>query len=73
MRWVRGTISAVQEGRFRFAADDGRVLSFMLSHKCAAEPQDLPKLQAAGVPVRIGYCGGGHLVTGIAHRMDIEE
>jgi hypothetical protein len=73
MRSVRGFVSAVQEGRFRLVADDGRVMPFVLSHKASAEPQDLPPLAARAARVRVSYSDGPHLIANVAHRVDIEE
>lgn len=44
MRHELGTITIVQEGRFRLSSDDGRSLLFILDHGAALEPQDLPRL-----------------------------
>jgi hypothetical protein len=73
MHSVRGRVIAVQEGRFRLATDDGRVLPFVLSHKASAEPQDLPPLAARPVRVLISYSESPHLIADIAHRVEIEE
>ena len=73
MHSVQGVINAVQEGRFQLAADDGRVLQFVLSHKAGVEPQDLPRLQAASVRVRVNYDDGGRLIAGIAKGIEAEE
>ncbi len=70
---VRGFVTAVQEGRFSLVADDGRVLRFVLSHKAAAEPQDLPQLQASAASVCVEYSDAGHLIAAVAHRIEIEE
>lgn len=66
-------MTAVQEGRFCFVAENGRVLRFVLSHKAAAEPQDLPQLQATSARVRVAYTDARHLLAAVAHRIDIEE
>ena len=73
MHSVRGIVSGVQEGRFRLVADDGRVMSFVLSHKASAEPQDLPPLAARAAPVWISYSDSPHLIACVAHRVEIEE
>lgn len=70
---VRGVIGAVQEARFRLLADDGRTMSFILSHKSATEPQDLQQLQRSASHIRVDYDDGGHLLAGIARRISIEE
>lgn len=70
---VRGVVIAVQEARFQLAAYDGRVMRFLLSHKAAAEPQDLPPLQAAARSVRVEYEDGGHLIAAIARNIEVEE
>ena len=73
MHSIRGVITAVQEGRFRLVAEDGRVLLFVLSHKAAAEPQDLPPLRDAATPVRIEYEDSRRLIAAVARRIEIEE
>jgi hypothetical protein len=73
MHTVRGVVGAVQEGRFHLVTDDGRVLPFVLSHKAAAEPQDLPPLAARAARVRVAYSKSPHLIADVAHRLDIEE
>ncbi|MGD9613873.1 MAG: hypothetical protein AB7H90_01600 [Alphaproteobacteria bacterium] len=70
---VHGVVHAVQEGRFRLAAEDGRVLSFILSHKAGVEPQDLAPLAATGARVRIDYSDSPHVIASVAHRIEIEE
>lgn len=72
MRSVRGTITAVQEGRFRLVAEDGRVLPFILSHKSRTEPQDLAELKTVA-RVRVDYADSPHLIAAVAHRVEIEE
>ncbi|MGE5269476.1 MAG: hypothetical protein ACM3JG_07365 [Thiohalocapsa sp.] len=73
MKSVRGVVTAVQEGRFRLVAEDGKVLSFVLSHRAAAEPQDLPQLQEGAARVRVQYSDAPHLIAAVAHRIEIEE
>jgi hypothetical protein len=73
MRSVRGFVTAVQEGRFRLVAEDGSVVPFVLSHRAAAEPQDLPRLQASGSCICVKYTTARHLIAAVAHRIDIEE
>ena len=73
MHSVRGRVIGVQEGRFRLATDDGRVMPFVLSHKAGAEPQDLLPLAARTAWVRVSYSESPHLIADIAHRVEIEE
>jgi hypothetical protein len=73
MRSVRGVIGAVQEGRFRLITDEGRVMPFVLSHRSAAEPQDLPPLQARAARVRVEYGDSPHLIAAIAESIEVEE
>ena len=73
MRSIRGVVGAVQEGRFRLVADDGRVIPFILSHKAAAEPQDLPPLASNARRVRVEYTDSPHLIANVAYRVEIEE
>ncbi len=72
MRKASGRIMQVQEGRFTLAAEDGRVLQFVLSHRAAAEPQDLWPVHAAGLRVRVDYDDSPHLLAGVAHRISVE-
>jgi hypothetical protein len=71
MQSVWGVVTAVQEGRFRLVAEDGRVLACVLSRKAAAEPQDLMAL--TGARVRVAYSASPGLIAFLAHRIDIEE
>lgn len=73
MASAHGIISIVQEGRFQLVTDDGQVLHFTLSHKAAAEPQDLPPLMRAAARVRVDYTEAQHLISGVAHRIVREE
>lgn len=49
-----GTITVIQEGRFRLACDSGRSLHFTLDRHASIEPQDLPGLRGARVAVLYG-------------------
>ena len=73
MHSVRGTVIAVQEGRFRLVTDSGRVMPFVLSHKASTEPQDLPPLAVRTARVRVSYSDSQHLIADVAHRVEIEE
>jgi hypothetical protein len=73
MASTRGVISLVQEGRFRLVTDGGQVLPFVLSHRAAAEPQDLPPLMRSGTRVRVDYSEARHLISGVAHRIVTED
>jgi hypothetical protein len=70
---VRGVITAVQEGRFLLATDSGQVLPVVLSHRAAAEPQDLLQLKGRTVRVRVDCSPGKHLIAAVAHRIEVEE
>ncbi|HEX5452326.1 MAG TPA: hypothetical protein VFX06_00920 [Stellaceae bacterium] len=70
---VAGTVNAVQEGRFQLVTDDGRVLQFMLSHRAAVEPQDLPQLQHRRARLRVDYRDSRHMISGVATRVEVEE
>jgi hypothetical protein len=72
MHSVRGRVIAVQEGRFQLATDD-RVMLFVLLHKAAVEPQDLPPLVARKARVRVSYTESRHLIAHVAQRVEIEE
>lgn len=53
MQTVEGTITVVQEGRFRLDTDDGRSLLCILSRRAAQEADDLESLMARGARVRV--------------------
>jgi hypothetical protein len=44
MRSMQGVITIVQEGRFQLVDDDGVAHHFLLGHKAALEPEQLPGL-----------------------------
>lgn len=69
---ITGTVTVVQEGRFRLASDDGIVRQFVLSRDAALEPQDLPPLATGQVRVRVHCRGSDHLIAGIAHRIELD-
>lgn len=69
---ARGIVTAVQEGRFLLVTDAGRTLRFVLSHRAAAEPQELPALQRRAARVRVDYSDGKHLIAGVAKRIVAE-
>jgi len=48
-------------------------MPFVLSHKAAAEPQDLPPLAARAARVRVSYSESAHLIADVAHRVEIKE
>jgi hypothetical protein len=50
-----GTVTLVQEGRFRLTADDDWSQLFVLGHGAALEAQDLKPLAEAGTRVRVRY------------------
>lgn len=67
MRTVSGIITSVQEGRFRLASREGQNRLFILSHKAALAPQDLPQLQRDETEVTIHFEDARDLIAGIAH------
>jgi hypothetical protein len=50
---VRGRILLVQEGRFMLRTESGTGQLFVLSHRAAVEPQQLPPLQRAQARVEV--------------------
>ncbi len=71
MKSKTGTITVVQEGRFRLVGDDGVPKQFVLAHDAPLEPQDLPPLQRSQARVAVRYADSAHLVAGIAHDIEI--
>ena len=55
MRTVSGVMTLVQESRFKLVGEDGVHRHFILSHRSAAEPQDLAALVRDAVPVSVAY------------------
>src|ERR1044071_310248 len=49
------------------------LMLFVLSHKAAAEPQDLPLVVARTTRVRVSYTESQHLIAHVAQRVEIEE
>ncbi len=64
---MRGRILLVQEERFRLLGEGGQAYLFTLSHKAAAEADDLERWHEAGTPVMVEYEGEPNLESGVVH------
>jgi hypothetical protein len=69
MRSINGTVTTVQEGRFRLVDDNGGAPLFLLHHGAAAEPEQLPQLQHRQSRVRVGYTHAPGLLGHVARRI----
>lgn len=69
MKSMQGIITIVQEGRFQLRDPDGVSHQFELSHKSAAEPEQLPPLQRDQADVRVDYTDGENIIGFVAHRI----
>jgi hypothetical protein len=67
LKTMTGTITIVQEGRFKMEPDDGQPMLFVLSHSAPIEPQDLPGLQRSQARVTVRYEDSGTLIAGVVH------
>ena len=67
---MEGVVTIVQESRFQLTDDEGVSHLFILGHSAAADPEQLPPLQAEQARVRVRYKPAknliGHIVTSIA-------
>ena len=71
METIDGLITIVQESRFQLTDDAGVSHLFILSHKAAAEPEQLPPLQMRQARVRV-TCSAHEGATGrIAYSVDL--
>jgi hypothetical protein len=62
-----GRIVAVQENRFRLAADTGRGYVFTLHHSCGTSIEDLQRWHDADARLTVAYTGEPNIATGVAH------
>ena len=69
MKRTHGTVTVVQEGRFRLVTSDGRSELFFLAPGADLEPQDLTSLQHAQTPVIVQYTDAEHVLARVAHRL----
>lgn len=71
METIDGLITIVQESRFQLTDDAGVSHLFILSHKAAAEPEQLSPLQRRQARVRV-TCSAHEGATGrIAYSIDL--
>jgi hypothetical protein len=72
MKRVEGTVLFTQESRFMLETDTGERHLFVLSHKAAVEPQQLPPLQHRQARVRVTYDDGpGDIIGYATHAIDL--
>ncbi|KJB94430.1 hypothetical protein [Skermanella aerolata] len=67
LKTMTGTITIVQEGRFKMEPEDGQPMLFVLSHSAPIEPQDLPELQRSQAQVTVRYEDSATLIAGVVH------
>ena len=70
MKSIEGIITIVQEGRFQLRDPDGVSHQFELSHKAAAEPDQLPPLQREQARVRVKYEPGENVIGFVARSIE---
>lgn len=67
MQSMEGIVTIVQEGRFQLLDRAGVSHMFLLSHKAALEPEQLPPLQREQARVRVEYEAGHDIIGWLAH------
>ncbi len=70
-RWMEGTITIVQEGRFQLTDRRGVSHQFVLGRAALAETEQLRPLQSRQACVRVKYSDASGLISLIAHRIDL--
>ncbi len=73
VRWMEGTITIVQEGRFQLSDPRGVSHQFVLGHAALAETEQLRPLQSRQARVRVKYTDAAGLISLIAHRIELLE
>ncbi len=71
MQSIDGIVTIVQEGRFCLTDQGGVSHQFELSHRAAAEPDQLASLQREQARVRVSYTPGENVIGFIAARIDL--
>lgn len=71
MQAIQGIVTIVQEGRFQVMDDEGVGHHFLLSHRAAVEPEQLPMLQRNQSRVRVWYQNAPDLIGHVALRIDL--
>jgi hypothetical protein len=72
-RWMEGTITIVQEGRFQLSDDRGVSHQFVLDRVALVETEQLRPLQSRQARVRVKYTDASGLISLIAHRIELLE
>ncbi len=67
---VQGTISIVQEQRFRLITDGGQALLLTLAENAPLNARDLRRLQQDGARVKVEYAGEPNVNSGVAHKIE---
>jgi hypothetical protein len=70
MQSIEGTVLFAQESRFQLLDTNGVGHHFILSHACAADPEQLPALQRDQAQVRVHYEIRKNILARIARRID---
>ncbi|MBV8612988.1 MAG: hypothetical protein JOY66_04355 [Acetobacteraceae bacterium] len=70
MHSIEGVVTIVQEGRFQLTDRDGVSHQFELSHRAAAEPDQLPPLQRDQARVRVRYEPGENVIGFVARSIE---
>ncbi len=73
VRWMEGTITIVQEGRFQLSDPRGVSHQFVLGRAALAETEQLRPLQSRQARVRVKYTDASGLISLIAHRIELLE
>jgi len=72
-RILEGVVTIVQEGRFQLTDESGVSHLFVLGHGAAAEPDQLPALQARQARVRVRYTPARNLIGHVASSVIIMD
>ncbi|MGN6374059.1 MAG: hypothetical protein ACTHMG_00740 [Sphingomonas sp.] len=71
MKTMDGVVTIVQESRFQLVDDLGVGHLFLLSHRAAAEPQQLGKLMKRQARVRVRYSEPHNIIGMMAEEVDV--
>jgi hypothetical protein len=66
---VQGTISIVQEERFRLVTDGGQGLLLTLAENASQDERDLRRFHRQGTHVEVEYIGEPNLDSGVAYQI----
>jgi hypothetical protein len=72
-RTVQGTISIVQEERFRLVTSDGRALLLTMAESAPLEIRDLQRFRDEGTKVEVEYAGEPNVDSGVAFQIRAVE